>query len=160
MRIKQIPLIILSGLIWFAIGIFLMTLGLNFITDAAKDKTTSFFLINFFAKMAGNREQASLLLIVLGLGIGFIKGRFVLAKSAGKVARRILSLPNPVPLTQAYGKGYLMLISGMVLMGMSLKWLQLPIDIRGTIDVAIGSALMNGAIAFIRLADAVHKQRS
>ncbi len=160
MRIKQIPLIVLSGLTWFAIGIFLMTLGLNFLTEAAKDKTVSFFLIDSLSKLAGNREQASLLLIVIGLAVGFAKGRLVLAKSAARVVRRILSLPNPVPLSQAYSKGYLMLIAGMVLMGMSLKWLQLPIDIRGVVDVAIGSALMNGAIAFIRLADTIRKQRS
>ncbi|MBY0529473.1 MAG: hypothetical protein K2P51_04705 [Rhabdochlamydiaceae bacterium] len=160
MRLKHIPLIVLSGLLWFGIGIFLMTLGLNFIVEAAANKETPSFLIRTFTKLAGNQEQSALFLIVIGLALGFIKGRVVLAKSAARVVKRILSLPNPVPLSQAYGKGYLMLIAGMVMLGMSLKWLQLPLDFRGLIDVAIGSALMNGAIAYIRHADAIRKQRS
>ena len=117
-------------------------------------------LLASLAKLAGSNQQAALLLIVLSLAVGFIKGRLVLSKSAQRVVRRILSLPNPIHLSQAYSKGYLMLVGGMVLMGMSLKWLNLPLDVRGAIDVAIGSALMNGALAFIRCADTVRKQRS
>jgi hypothetical protein len=160
MRLKQIPLIVLSGLIWFGIGLFLMHLGLNFIVEAAGNKETPTFLIRLFSKLAGTQEQAALLLIVIALTLGFFKGRLVLAKTAARVVKRILSLPNPVPITQVYGKGYLLLIAAMVLLGMSLKWLQLATDIRGVIDVAVGSALMNGAVHYIRHASAIRKQRS
>jgi hypothetical protein len=51
-----------------------------------------------------------------------------------------------------------MLMGIMILLGLSMKWLGLPIEIRGTIDVAIGSALMNGGIAYFRTAFAVSRQ--
>lgn len=160
MRLKHIPLIILSGLLWFGIGLFLLSLGLNFVVEAASNTASPSFLIRLFTRLAGSPQQSALLLIVIALALGFVKGRLVLSKSAARVVRRIVSLPNPVPLSQAYGKGYLMLIAGMVLLGMSLKWLNLPSDLRGFIDVTIGSSLMHGAIAYVRLAETIRKQRS
>ncbi len=129
--------ITLSGLVWLVVGIFLLMKGLSLITTGYADA-----------------DQTALLLISLGLAIGFVKGRFVLSKTVKRVVDRINSLPLPIQVSQVYSKGYYFLIGGMILLGMSMRWLPIPIAIRGTVDVAIGFALMNGAIQYFRAARA------
>ncbi len=157
MHLSKTTWIAISGIIWFIIGVGLLTLGLNFIVYKAQiDVHETSSLIAKIAPLAGGRERAALALILIGLVLGFIKGRFVLVKTVQRVVGRILQLTPPIKISQVYNKGYLILIAGMILLGLGMKWL--PLDIRGTIDVAIGSALMNGAVAYFRLAFAVHKQ--
>ncbi|MGC1877871.1 MAG: hypothetical protein WA678_00680 [Rhabdochlamydiaceae bacterium] len=157
MHLSKTTWIAISGVIWFIVGMGLLTLGLNFIVYKAHNFETG-SLISKIAPFAGGREQAALALIAIGLIIGFVKGRYVLVKTVRRVVERILKLPSPVKISQVYSRGYLFLIGGMVLLGLSMKWLGFPEEIRGTIDVAIGAALMNGAIAYFRIAFAVHRQ--
>lgn len=148
-------------MVWFVVGVGLLTLGMHFIVGLAQihfSDTTSW--VARLTPIAGGREQAALALIIVGLIFGFIKGRYVLVKTVRRVGERILSLPEPVKIQHVYSKGYLMLIGGMVLLGMSLKWLQIPPDLRGVVDVAIGSALMNGSLLYFRMALAVHKSKT
>jgi hypothetical protein len=153
MFLSKTSWIAISGVIWFIVGIGLLTLGLNFIVfKAQSDLSDTTSLIAKLTRVAGGRDQAALVLVMIGLIIGFIKGRFVLAKTVRRVVERILSLQMPVQFSQVYSRGYLMLIGGMILLGMSMKWLGLPDEVRGLIDVAIGSALMNGATAYFRIA--------
>lgn len=159
MHLSKTTWIVISGIVWFVVGIGLLTLGLNFIVFKAQAEpfeTTS--LIAKISPITGGREQAALALIIVGLIIGFLKGRFVLVKTVKRVVERILSLPVPVKFTQVYSRGYLYLIGSMILLGISMKWLGLPTEIRGLIDVAIGSALMNGASAYFRVAMHVNKE--
>ena len=159
MRLSKAAWIAISGVTWFVIGMGLLTLGLHFIIHKAQvelGETTS--LLAKISPLAGGREQAALALITIGLIIGFIKGRFVLTKTVKRVSERILSLEPPLKLSQIYSRGYLFLIGGMVLLGMSMKYLGLPTDIRGLIDVGIGSALMNGASVYFRVAMHVRKE--
>lgn len=158
MHLSKTAWIVISGLIWFVVGVGLLTLGLNFIVFKAQmDLADSTSLIAKLSPLTGGREQAALALITLGLIIGFFKGRYVLAKTVRRVAERILSLAQPIRFSQVYSRGYLMLIGGMILLGLSMKWIGIPTEIRGTVDVAIGSALMNGAMAYFRVAFAVNK---
>lgn len=151
--------IAISGAIWFIVGMGLMVLGLNFIVMKARfDLTETSSLIARLSPVAGGREQAAMALIIMGLIIGFLKGRFVLVKTVQRVVHRIVSLQPPIKISQVYSKGYILLIAGMILLGMSMKWLAIPQEIRGTIDVAIGSALINGAMAYFRSAFSVNKQ--
>jgi hypothetical protein len=39
----------------------------------------------------------------------------------------------------------------MVLLGLVIRFLPIPIDARGLVDVAIGSALINGAMLYFRV---------
>ncbi len=153
MHMSKRAWITISGMIWFIVGIGLLTLGLNFIVFKAQietHETTS--LIAKMAPIAGGREKAAMTLIVIGLILGFLKARFVLIKTVRRVVERILGLPLPIKISQVYSKNYLMLICGMILLGLSMKWLGFSTEVRGLIDVAIGSALMNGAVAYFRLA--------
>ncbi len=159
MGLSKTVWIIISGAIWFIVGIGLLTLGLNFIVFKAQiDFTDTTSLIAKLAPIVGGRDQAALALITIGLILGFIKGRYVLGKTVKRVSERIITLSQPIRFSQVYSRGYLMLIGGMILLGISMKWLGIPTEIRGLIDVAIGSALMNGAMAYFRVAFAVHKE--
>ncbi len=159
MNLSKTAWIVISGMIWFIVGIGLLTLGMNFIVSIAQSSFQGGSpLINWLSSFAGGSEQGALALITFGLIVGFIKGRFVLAKTSKRIVNRILALEDPVSFSKIYSKGYFFLIGGMVLLGMSMKWLHLPLEIRGFIDVAVGSALMNGASAYFRSAFAVHKQ--
>jgi hypothetical protein len=159
MRLSKATWIAISGIIWFVVGIGLLTLGLNFIVYKAQvdvNETTS--LIARISPIAGGREQAALALITVGLIIGFIKGRFVLVKTVKRVVERILSLDVPLKLSKIYSRGYLLLIGCMIVLGLSMKWFGLPAEVRGLIDVAIGSALMNGASSYFRSAMHIHRE--
>ena len=159
MHLSKTTWIAISGVIWFIVGIGLLTLGLNFIVSKAQVdilETTSF--IAKIAPLVGGREQAALAHIIIGLIMGFIKGRYVLVKTVRRVVERILALEMPVKFSQVYSRGYLMLIGAMIALGLSMKWIGLPTEIRGLIDVAIGSALMNGASAYFRVALHVKKE--
>jgi hypothetical protein len=161
MRLSKATWIAISGVIWFIVGMGLLTLGLNFIVYKAQiDRGETTSLIARIAPLVGGRDQAAVVHIVFGLIIGFMKGRFVLVKTVRRVVERILKLPHPIKISDVYSKGYLLLIAAMVLLGLSMKWFGAPMEIRGTIDVAIGSALMNGAIAYFRLSFAAHKQQA
>lgn len=159
MRLSKTTWIAISGMIWFIVGMGLLTLGLNFIVHKAQvdiGETTS--LIAALSPLAGGREQGALALIAIGLIIGFIKGRYVLVKTVRRVVERILSLDLPVSFSKIYSRGYFFLIGGMILLGLSMKWIGFPTEIRGLIDVAVGSALMNGASAYFRAARQIHQE--
>lgn len=144
-------LIIISGMIWFAIGAWLMPLGLNFLVLAAKDGQYSPWL-DAITPLVGSLEIASIVLVTLALMAGYIKGTKVLGKSADRGIARIHTLPNPAPITQIYTPVYYLLIAFMVLLGMSMKWMAVPLDIRGFVDAAVGAALINGSMVYFRKA--------
>ncbi len=131
----------------------LLSMGLNFIVGSILSEnlhTMSRPILDFLAPYVGGLDEAALSLILLGLLIGFMKGRVVFSKTVGKTVARILTMPNPAPLTRIYTKGYYFLLGGMILLGFLVRFL--PNDIRGFVDVAIGSALINGAMLYFRQA--------
>lgn len=152
MKCSHSMLIVISGLIWLAIGIFLLPLGLKFLLEATHSPEPNFPLLNPLTSILGQRELATILLIVFGLIIGYYKGTYVLGRSAKRVVKRITSQPNPASLSCLYSLPYLLLIGVMVIIGMSIKFFGLALDIRGFIDVAIGAALINGALVYFRMA--------
>lgn len=129
---KQRSWIIFSGAVWILIGFMLMYKGLQFLSLAQTEHKT--------------------LYMAIGLMIGFLKGRFVLVKTVRRVVMRIASLPSPIRYKDVYAPSYYFLILGMMGLGMLLKFLPIGMEIRGMIDVAVGSALMNGAMFYFRVA--------
>lgn len=158
MRLKHVPMILVSGSIWLAMGVFLLAKGLSLLALSTSVEVAPPFVASLMT-IVGSREQSVLLLISLGLLLGFIKGRFILSKAVARIAGRIFSLPAPVAFREVYGLRELVLIGSMMLLGMLMRWLSLGVDVRGVIDVTIGSALINGSILFFRQALA-YKQTS
>ena len=153
LKLRHTHLIIISGLIWLAVGTMLLYMGLGFVIQGSQPiRTESHYpLLQTLSSFLGSTEQAALLIVILGLVIGYAKGRYVLGKSAYKGVERIHKLTNPAPLTQLYSLKYYLLLATMIGLGFSMKYLGLPLDVRGLIDIAIGSALINGAMIYFRL---------
>lgn len=128
--------IALSGFTWFFIGAFLLYKGLHLIAEATHQGDLS--------------HQAANVFIAVGLVVGFLKGRFVLVKTVRRVVSRITSLPLPIQFKDAYSPSYWILIASMMALGMIFRFLPISTEIRGAIDVAIGSALINGALLYFR----------
>jgi hypothetical protein len=143
MKIKHTHLIVFSGLLWLVAGVSLLNLGLKLLTQAQGFST--FF--TFF----GAKEEGTTLIIATALLLGIVKGKFVLKKSAAQMLTRIYTLPNPVPLVQAYSRRYLVLLAFMMCLGALIKVLGIPNDVRGFIDIAIGAALIQGSTHYFRV---------
>ncbi len=153
MNIRHGLAIAISGTLWMAIGILLLLKGFSYLLHPSPDITPS--LLPYL----GKSDQAPLILVSVGLLIGFIKGSLILAKTATRVIKKIESLPNPCSILSVYSPAYLLLLASMVFLGMLFKWLPLAYDIKGVIDIAIGSALINGSAFYFRhFADARRKK--
>jgi len=124
-------------------GAFLLSKGLQLIAVAA-------FRADTFCARFSNPQQVATCLIAVGLLLGFIKGRFVLSKTVARVVERILSLSLPIRLGDVYAKSYYFLILGMMGLGLFMRFAPIWQDIRGLIDIAVGSALINGAMLYFR----------
>lgn len=141
--------IAVSGVIWIVVGAFLLYKGLRFISDGSLGSDTLCFRLQ---EMFGSPQQAAVALIAAGLLVGFVKGKFVLSKTVKRVAIRISSLPRPIRFLQVYAPSYWVLIGTMIGLGLSLRFFPIPVDLRGFIDTAVGSALINGGLLYFRAA--------
>lgn len=152
-KVSHTTLIVLSGIIWLIVGCALLSLGINILIESTLQDymaSSSKPIVNFFSTFTANQESAVLILLTICLFIGYMKGRYVLGKSALKGVARILTFPNPTHIKNIYSAKYYILLSGMGLLGILVKLF--PTDIRGAVDVTIGSALINGAIIYFRSA--------
>ena len=149
MKVRQGVAIALSGITWMGIGILLLIKGFSFILTPSSLGDGAIFLPSL-SSWVGSAQQASLLLMCSAIFIGFLKGRLVLRRSADRIISRILSLPNPCSILSIDPRSYLSLLGSMMALGMGLKWIPIPYDLRGFIDIAIGSALTNGSAFYFR----------
>lgn len=155
MKLSHAKLIALSGAVWFAIGVYLLNLGLNLLivnTSAENTLLSDYPLLRSLESVTGSIQAAALTLVIIALAIGYFKGRYVLGKSAQRGVDRIQKMPNPAPLSKIYSGKYYILLGSMIALGISIKYLGLSNDIRGFIDAIIGAALINGAMIYFRLA--------
>lgn len=151
--LRQKALLIISGLIWFAIGIALLMKGLNFLMDGVKttlDLSEHYPMLSKMMPYFRSVEQAALVVVAIGLFVGFFKGKFVLGKSALRGIERIRKMPEQVLLTHIYSAKYYILLGVMASLGMLMNVAGVPADIRGFVDVAVGSALINGSMFYFR----------
>ena len=137
-----------SGFTWLLIGMGLVYKGVQFFAFALFEPHS---LMHRLKGTFGSVEQAAGVLMGISLLIGFLKGRFVLNKTVVRVASRIASLPLPIRVKDVYSLSYLLLIGAMMALGMLFRFLPLASDIKGMIDIAVGSALIHGAILYFRL---------
>lgn len=138
-----------SGITWMGIGVLLLIKGFSLVLTPISLGTGAVLLPGMIS-MAGSLQQASLILICLGIFVGFLKGRLILSRSANRIIKRILSLPNPCSVRTIYPRSYLILLGSMMTLGMAIKWIPIPYDLKGVIDVAVGSALINGSAFYFR----------
>lgn len=87
--------------------------------------------------------------LAIGLGLGFVKGNFVLPKIARRNIARIDQLPAESPPYMTFSLKSWMLILSMMLIGTVIRLLGAPPLIRGTIYIAVGLALVMGSRAYL-----------
>jgi hypothetical protein len=154
-KTRHSTLYALSGIVWLAVGVMLLNLGLGFLMHGFQGN--SFVqdgysgLFSFMSFYTGTADYAAIALIIFGLVVGIAKGRFVMQKAAQKSAIRIAKLENPTSITNLYSRSNIILLGIMMCLGLGMKLFALPYDIRGTIDVAVGCALIQGSLAYFRL---------
>lgn len=136
-----------SGWIWLAMGSLLLYKGIWFVAEAVVMKNT---LCDRMQSVFGTPERAAVWLIVSALLVGFFKSRFVFKKTVRRVISRITSLPLPIRFQSVYAPSYWILIGCMMSLGMAMRFLPIAIDVRGWIDIAVGSALIYGAIFYFK----------
>ncbi len=152
LKLRHSYLLFLSGLLWMVVGCFLLPLGLNFIVEALLKKNADNYypVLHFLSPYVGGNESAALFWISVSLVLGIIKGRSVFAKSVQRSVVRIQALPNPASITKIYSPMYYLLLGSMFLLGFLFKFA--PLDVRGGVDIAIGCALIQGALLYFRQA--------
>lgn len=155
-KLSHFGLVTLSGCIWTSIGMFLMPLGLFFLGETLSatpsEVAMNYPLVSMMSGFFGGTETAAVVIIALGLFIGSAKAKYVLSKTVNKGIARILALPNPAYVTNVYGFKYLLLVAFMISLGASLRYFGVPKDVRGMVDVAVGSALITGGTSYFRAA--------
>lgn len=152
LKVSHSTMIFLSGFVWLAVGCFLLPLGLNFIVDSLLKVNADqpHPVLNFLAPFTGGLDGAAVVWVACMLLLGYVKGKRVFSKSVKRSVDRIRSLPNPSSITKIYTLGYYILLGSMVLLGVLVRFT--PLDVRGGVDVAVGSALIHGAILYFRKA--------
>lgn len=163
LKFKHVTLIVLAGAIWLLMGIYLLNMGLHLISEKAAlhfYETHTSSLLGILAAYFGGIQEAAVALIASAMLIGYFKGKYVLAKTVSRMVKRIREFPEPVALRRIYGVRFYVLIAIMILLGVLIRFLGTPIDIRGAVDVVIGAALINGALLYFRHASAFRKPTS
>ena len=148
--------IVLSGMIWITCGAVLFFRGVHYLGVACSalfghvgSKGT---LIACASSFTGSVEGGMIALLCVSVGLGFIKGRFVLKRSVERIVGHICALPSPFPLKNLYPRFYYFLLCSMIALGCSFRFTPLPIDVKGVMDSIVGVALINGAMLYFRAA--------
>jgi small-conductance mechanosensitive channel len=139
---------IVAGIIWLAIGIFLLWRGLALTITACEGE--GHLLVDMLALRFGTAQKAAVVLVATGLLVGYFKGRFVLRKTALRTIDRIRTLSNPTSLGKLYGIGSYLLVGAMIALGITLRSIGAAEEIRGVVLIAVGSALLQGSTALFR----------
>ncbi len=148
--------IAIGGTVWMVVGLTLLIVGLRLLESSLLPAAYT-PLLSSFEGLSLSRDNGVIFLIVLALIIGQLKGRAVLEKAANREVLRIKGLPNPLSLAHLYSPRYYILMVIMMGVGMCMNVFQVPPDIRGAIDTAVGVALVRGALAYFRLMPSTHQ---
>ncbi len=132
----------LCGIIWGFVGYKLVSKGIIYFAQAQ-----SLGLLT--QEMIGIWVGVSLL-------IGFLKGKFILTKSADRVIRHIVSQEEPLILKRFLPKSFLIVMMSMMFLGISLRYIGIPLMIKGVIDISVGTALIFGAFHFVKKATMIY----
>ena len=141
LRVTHKNLFRLAGAIWLAIGVFLLQKGVDFLLQALAYKDPRLFSWTV---------EEILLLLVASLGLGTIKGRMVLKKAATRICDRIARFHEPTSIFNMYGVTSIFVILLMGSLGFLMRLLHIPLDVRGCIDVAVGTALIRGSFYYFQ----------
>jgi hypothetical protein len=120
----------IAAVIWTVVGSGLLAMGA---------------LFWFHLPYLGFLDREHLLIGSAALGVGLLKGKFVLDRMANRVIERVETLAEPNPFKsvfQMFGAKTLALIAAMMGIGIVLRVAGVSFEIRGLIYLAVGIALL------------------
>ena len=138
----------ISAAMWACVGIMLLNKGLRLTIGSTQEVHTPLlsWIQSVFERPA---EQSALFIVCLGIFFGFLKGRFALRRSINRIIDNV-KIAQKVSFKIVYPPKFLFLMAAMMGLAMTLKALAVPKDIMGLIDIAVGSALINSSIIYLR----------
>lgn len=153
MRIGHVKGIVISGVVWLSVGGLLTYKGLVLLSGVVLfSHSGGNPLMNILYPIFRTVERSGMGLVLIAILLGQLKGSFVLAKTVKRFVKRILLIPSPIRIQDLFPWRYLLLIGAMMSLGMLLRFLSIPKDIKAFIDLTIGSALMSGAFLYFKQA--------
>ena len=155
---KKRTLAHLAGGIWLGVGSGLMMLGMHFLKDVLRAPMSVYdrHIFSFISCFSSTPPTTVVIwILALALAVGYMKGRWVLSRSVSRQIDRLQGLVTPPTLRHVYSKGYYFLMASMIGLGVCMRFLPIALDVRGAIDVAIGTALIQGARHYFRRAQAL-----
>lgn len=130
----------LLGFLWLLAGVMLFTKGVTLL----QHPSTFFSQFSWMPK-----KELPILLLCLGLFLGQFKARTVLRKAANKRIEEMRAR-SAFSFFQVFNLQYFLLIVIMSSLGMLLNFLSTPSDLRGFIDITIGTALMQSSFFYFK----------
>jgi hypothetical protein len=127
-------LAIFSGAVWMGAGISLFNLGLRFLWKV--DLVNDLYFFPFW--------------VMLCLYIGFLKGRFVLVKSANRIVDRLVRMPQPIPFWKIYNLTTWGILLTMIGFSKGMQLFEVSFFFRGSIDLIVGMALIKGSFYYFK----------
>lgn len=160
MKFEKYQLITLAGFLWFVLGITLLTKGLYLmiLTAHLSGEKAGPILNVFMYAFTGGIVPAALTILLLGVVLGIMKGRWALGRAATLLVRRIYPMRGKIHVAKLYRIHDYLLIVGIIALSRLLNWIEVPNDVHSLIDIAVGSALINGAMVYFRYAIQVKDQ--
>jgi len=154
MGFKKYQLITIAGFVWFTVGLALLIKGLYLILFAAhlSGQKGGPLLSALMYAFTGAIFPSILTMILFGLLLGLAKGKWAFGRAAKRTVQRIYPMRGKIHLSKLYRLHDIMLIVSMIALGRLMNWVHVPRDIHGLIDIAVGSALVNGAMIYFRYA--------
>jgi hypothetical protein len=143
MKFSYVSALVFYGVMWLLIGLFL----------GAKSVQYGLHGLDFSDQQIQNRL---FMLLLTGMLVGLVKGRFVLSKVVDRVVRQIVEFEEPILLKQLMSRRYLFLILGMMSLGMVMKVLPISFALKAIIDAAVSTALLYGSMLYFRKAYQFH----
>lgn len=132
---------LLLGALWLFAGIMLLSKGVNLLLAIVHQP--------FFRFFRASQGETAAILVCLGLFLGQFKAKYVLRKTAMKRIQQ-MSSQSSFTFFQIFNFRYLILIATMISLGLLLKFFHTPHDLRGLIDITIGTALIHSSIFYFK----------
>ena len=135
---------ILSGLVWLLGSFVLLSLGTKLMIKAALVGPAA--LLPTLSPILG-LTQSMIGLTLFALILGYLKSSFIITKTVRRETSRILALAKP-SISNLFSRKHLVIVAFMMGLSYLFKVIELSVDIRAVIDIAVGSALLQGALAY------------
>jgi hypothetical protein len=97
-----------------------------------------------------NPANGILVLIVAFLVVGRLKAQYILQKTVGRTKERLEKKEEPLSIKDLFTIPYVALIALMMGLGLLMNVCAVPLDIRGLVDIAVGSALIHGSFLYFK----------